>query len=204
MWLWCKSIILKSFCFSGDVCKSCKSLKLFYICSRYWMPLEHHTLYQKSPFVIWNIFIIKIFLIYFTRFHVRFNDVVRDFRLNVIVLRKNFTWRFCVILLNFRQLQVNGTLEFPSFSSQFYRSDIHDQIYRCQAANQAGTIISRNIHVRAIVHQFYDLKVDGHEVLLNNVAFLKCVVPLHIREHVEITTWYRGEEIVTDNSDISE
>lgn len=100
-------------------------------------------------------------------------------------------------------MQGNGTIEFPAFSSQFYRSDIHDQVYRCQASNQAGTIISRNIHVRGVVHQFYDVKVDGHEVLLNNVAFLKCVVPVHIREHVEITTWYRGEETLTDNSDIS-
>lgn len=57
--------------------------------------------------------------------------------------------------------------------------------------------------MRAVVHEFYDVKVDGHEVLLNNVAFLKCVVPLHIREYVEITTWYRGEETLTDNSDIS-
>lgn len=53
------------------------------------------------------------------------------------------------------------------------------------------------------MHEFYDVKVDGHEVLLNNVAFLKCVVPLHLREYVEITSWYRGEELLTDNSDIS-
>lgn len=57
--------------------------------------------------------------------------------------------------------------------------------------------------MRSIVHQFYEVKVDGHEVLLNNVAFLKCVVPLHMREHVEITSWYRGEEVLTDTSDIS-
>jgi hypothetical protein len=58
--------------------------------------------------------------------------------------------------------------------------------------------------VRGIVNQFYEVKVEGHEVLLNNVAFLKCVVPLHIREHVEITSWYRGDEVLTDTSDISE
>lgn len=101
-------------------------------------------------------------------------------------------------------LQGNGTLEFPSFSSQFYRSDVHDQIYRCQASNQAGSIISRNVHVRAIVNQLFEVKVEGIDVYLNNVAFLKCVVPLHMREYVEISSWYRGEEILTDNSDISE
>lgn len=52
--------------------------------------------------------------------------------------------------------------------------------------------------------QFYEVKVEGYEVLLNNVAFLKCVVPAHVREYVEITSWYRGEELLTDNSDISE
>lgn len=104
----------------------------------------------------------------------------------------------------FRQLQGNGTIEFPAFASQFYRSDIHDQIYRCQASNQAGTIISRNVHVRGIIHEFYEVKVEGHEVLLNNVAFLKCVVPLHIREHVEVSSWYRDDEVLTENNDISE
>ncbi|KAL7024043.1 hypothetical protein ACKWTF_012881 [Chironomus riparius] len=102
-----------------------------------------------------------------------------------------------------RQIQGNGTLHFPSFSSQFFRSDVHEQVYRCQASNHAGTIISRNIHVRAIIHQSYDVKVDGHEVYLNNIAFLKCIVSSHMREFVEITSWYRGEELLTDNSDIS-
>lgn len=104
----------------------------------------------------------------------------------------------------FRQLQGNGTIEFPAFASQFYRSDIHDQIYRCQASNQAGTIVSRNVHVRGIVHESYEVKVEGHEVLLNNVAFLKCAIPPQIREHIEVTSWYRDDEILTENSDISE
>lgn len=104
----------------------------------------------------------------------------------------------------YRQLTGNGTVEFPAFASQFYRSDVHDQVYRCQASNQGGTIISRNVHVRGVVHQFYEVKVEGHEVILNNVAFLKCVVPVHVREHVEITSWYRGEELLTDNGDTSE
>lgn len=103
-----------------------------------------------------------------------------------------------------RHLTENGTIEFPAFAPQFYRSDVHDQVYRCRATNQGGTIISRNVHIRGIVNQFYEVKVEGYEVLLNNVAFLKCVVPAHVREYVEITSWYRGEELLTDNSDISE
>lgn len=107
------------------------------------------------------------------------------------------------LISSHRQLQSNGTLEFPAFSSQFYRSDIHDQVYRCQATNQAGSIISRNIHVRGIIHQYYDVKIDGTDVHLNNVAFLRCSVPAHLREFVEVTTWFRGEEALTENSDIS-
>lgn len=107
-------------------------------------------------------------------------------------------------IFRYRQLTGNGTIEFPAFSSQFYRSDIHDQVYRCQASNQGGTIISRNIHVRGIVHQFYEVNVEGQEVLLNNVAFLKCMVPQHVREHIEVTSWYRGDELLTDLSDIGE
>lgn len=117
------------------------------------------------------------------------------------------TFYFSVIkfpFVSYRQVQSNGTLYFPSFASQFYRSDIHDQIYRCQASNHAGTIISRNVHVRAIIHQPYDVKVEGNDVFLNNVAFLKCSVSSHMREFVEITSWYRGDELLTDNSDISE
>lgn len=110
---------------------------------------------------------------------------------------------FCFSPFIHRQLQSNGTLEFPAFSSQFYRSDVHDQVYRCQASNQAGTIISRNIHVRGIIHQFYDVKIDGTDVYLNNVAFLRCSIPQHMREFVEVTTWFRGEEALTENSDIS-
>ena len=119
-----------------------------------------------------------------------------------IVVKFSLHWK--LLFYSFRQLTGNGTIEFPAFSSQFYRSDIHDQVYRCLATNQGGTIISRNIHVRGIVHQYYEVKVEAHEVFLNNVAFLKCVVPLHVREHVEITSWYRGEDLLTDNSDISE
>lgn len=37
---------------------------------------------------------------------------------------------------------------FPPFVGQYFRSDIHDGIYRCQASNQAGTIISREVYVR--------------------------------------------------------
>jgi hypothetical protein len=127
-------------------------------------------------------------------------------KVTFILLLFSFSFFFYLPSLSghYRQVHSNGSLFFSSFASHLYRTDIHDQIYRCQASNHAGTILSRNIHVRAIIHQSYDVKVEGHDVFLNNVAFLKCTVSSHIREFVEVTSWYRGDELLTDNSDISE
>uniref|UniRef100_A0A1B0BV91 Ig-like domain-containing protein n=1 Tax=Glossina palpalis gambiensis TaxID=67801 RepID=A0A1B0BV91_9MUSC len=43
----------------------------------------------------------------------------------------------------------NGTLYFPPFLSQYYRTDVHETTYRCRATNEAGTILSRNVRVQA-------------------------------------------------------
>ena len=104
----------------------------------------------------------------------------------------------------YRQTPGNGTLYFPSFAEQFYRSDIHDNIYRCRAASQVGTIISRNVHVRGVVRQSYELQVDGKEVFMGNVAFLKCLIPVHVKEFIEISSWHCGDETLTENLDIGE
>ncbi|KNC24947.1 hypothetical protein FF38_07344 [Lucilia cuprina] len=45
----------------------------------------------------------------------------------------------------------NGTLYFPPFLAQYYRSDVHETMYRCRVTNEAGTILSRNVHVQAEV-----------------------------------------------------
>lgn len=49
----------------------------------------------------------------------------------------------------FRETPGNGTLYFPPFPGQYFRPVVHEGIYRCRAANQAGTILSREVHVRA-------------------------------------------------------
>lgn len=94
-------------------------------------------------------------------------------------------------------------MDFPAFGGQFYRSDIHDQTYRCLASNHAGTILSRNIRVRATSQESYEVKMEGRDVFLNNVAFLRCIIPSHVKEYVEVSSWYRGDEILTENADIS-
>lgn len=48
-----------------------------------------------------------------------------------------------------RQVLPNGNLVFPPFRAEDYRQEVHAQIYACLAKNQVGSIISRDVHVRA-------------------------------------------------------
>lgn len=48
-----------------------------------------------------------------------------------------------------RQVLSNGNLVFPPFRAEDYRQEVHAQVYACLAKNQIGSIISRDVHVRA-------------------------------------------------------
>lgn len=48
-----------------------------------------------------------------------------------------------------RQISSDGKLVFPPFRAEDYRQEVHAQVYACLARNQFGTIISRDVHVRA-------------------------------------------------------
>lgn len=48
-----------------------------------------------------------------------------------------------------RQVLSNGNLVFPPFRAEDYRQDVHAQAYACLAKNQFGSIISRDVNVRA-------------------------------------------------------
>jgi hypothetical protein len=48
-----------------------------------------------------------------------------------------------------RQVLPNGNLVFPPFRAEDYRQEVHAQVYACLAKNSIGTIISRDVHVRA-------------------------------------------------------
>ncbi|GAB0086059.1 hypothetical protein DMENIID0001_000430 [Sergentomyia squamirostris] len=95
-----------------------------------------------------------------------------------------------------RQTPGNGTLYFPPFLAQYYRADVHNEIYRCRATNKAGTILSRSVHVHAVVRQEYDIRVDGKDVIIGNTAFLHCHIPEPVRDYVTVTSWYRGDEVL--------
>lgn len=54
-----------------------------------------------------------------------------------------------ILSLCYSQTLGNGTLYFPPFRAEDYRKDLHSTVYRCRASNLAGTILSRDVNVRA-------------------------------------------------------
>lgn len=54
-----------------------------------------------------------------------------------------------------RQVLSNGNLVFPPFRAEDYRQEVHAQVYACLARNQIGSIISRDVNVRAGKQNFF-------------------------------------------------
>lgn len=90
----------------------------------------------------------------------------------------------------------NGSLVFLPFGADNYRQDIHAATYRCMATNGLGTIVSRNVKIRGVVKQFYEIQVYDEFVILGNTAVLKCHVPSFVRDHVLVTSWIQDESTV--------
>lgn len=56
-----------------------------------------------------------------------------------------------------------------------------------------------------MVRKPYDIRVEGKDVAIGNVAFLRCFIPEHVREFVTVTSWSRGDEILLpEMADIGE
>ncbi|XP_023034507.1 Down syndrome cell adhesion molecule-like protein Dscam2 isoform X1 [Drosophila willistoni] len=103
-----------------------------------------------------------------------------------------------------RKISGNGTLHFPPFLAQYYRTDVHEATYRCRASNEAGTILSRNVQVQAVVRRQFHVHVENTEVYLGNSALIKCAIPEYVRPYVRVASWHRGEEILLpDLSDVA-
>ncbi|XP_032577970.1 Down syndrome cell adhesion molecule-like protein Dscam2 [Drosophila sechellia] len=103
-----------------------------------------------------------------------------------------------------RKISGNGTLHFPPFLAQYYRTDVHEATYRCRASNEAGTVLSRNVQVHAVVRRQFHVHVENTEVYLGNSALIKCAIPEYVRPYVRVASWHRGEEILLpDLSDVA-
>ncbi|XP_017467251.1 PREDICTED: Down syndrome cell adhesion molecule-like protein Dscam2 isoform X36 [Rhagoletis zephyria] len=103
-----------------------------------------------------------------------------------------------------RQISSDGKLVFPPFRAEDYRQEVHAQVYACLARNQFGTIISRDVHVRAVVPQSHTVNVMDEAVLRGNSAILKCHIPSFVADFISVASWVEDEEreIFTTNDGI--
>ncbi|VVC39650.1 Hypothetical protein CINCED_3A005038 [Cinara cedri] len=90
-----------------------------------------------------------------------------------------------------RQDMSNGTLALLPFPPAMYRQDVHSAVYRCLATNDVGAIVSRDVHVRAVVAQDYNLEVrvvNGGSAK-GCTAVLECVAPTFMKDLVKVVSW---------------
>nr|XP_037870629.1 Down syndrome cell adhesion molecule-like protein Dscam2 isoform X42 [Bombyx mori] len=97
-----------------------------------------------------------------------------------------------------RQVLPNGNLLFPPFRAKDYRQEVHAQVYACLARNPVGTILSRDVNVRAAVSQAYTVNLMEENVLRGNSAVLKCHIPSFVSEYVTVTSWTISEKNYPD------
>uniref|UniRef100_A0AAR5PMC5 Down syndrome cell adhesion molecule-like protein Dscam2 n=1 Tax=Dendroctonus ponderosae TaxID=77166 RepID=A0AAR5PMC5_DENPD len=88
-----------------------------------------------------------------------------------------------------RQVLANGNLVFPPFRAEDYRQEVHAQVYACLAKNSVGSINSRDVNVRAVVAQSYEVEADNEYVIRGNSAIMKCEVPSFVSDFVLVENW---------------
>ncbi|XP_066244774.1 cell adhesion molecule Dscam1 isoform X38 [Euwallacea similis] len=92
-----------------------------------------------------------------------------------------------------RQVLANGNLVFPPFRAEDYRQEVHAQVYACLAKNSVGSINSRDVNVRAVVTQFYDIDVNKQYAIRGNAAILKCEIPSFVADFVQVVSWHTDQ-----------
>ncbi|XP_053683718.1 cell adhesion molecule Dscam2 [Sabethes cyaneus] len=94
-----------------------------------------------------------------------------------------------------RQILPNGNLVFPPFRAEDYRQDVHAQVYACMAKNQFGSIISRDVNVRAVINQHYQPEILTEYVIRGNSGILKCSIPSFVSDFVRVESWIDEEGV---------
>ncbi|XP_058789231.1 cell adhesion molecule Dscam2-like isoform X3 [Phymastichus coffea] len=90
---------------------------------------------------------------------------------------------------NIREMLVNGSMYFVPFGAENYRHDVHSAVYRCQASNSVGRALGREVAVKAVVRQKYEVQVRDAYVLSGNTGVLRCEIPAFVKEYVSVTSW---------------
>ncbi|TGZ53114.1 Uncharacterized protein DBV15_05473 [Temnothorax longispinosus] len=96
-----------------------------------------------------------------------------------------------------RQLLGNGTLYFPPFLAQDFRAEVHNARYRCRATSSVGTVLSREVTLRAVLTvPGYDVRVNRQPVMEGCNAVLSCTAREDVKEHLTVTSWFRDDAIL--------
>ncbi|CAG7821710.1 unnamed protein product [Allacma fusca] len=91
-----------------------------------------------------------------------------------------------------RYVSTNGALIFNPFTAESFRPDVHSATYRCIASNSFGTVVSRDVRLRAVVKQSFEPEVHNVRAIKDFPVILQCVLPNFLRDFVTVTSWIYG------------
>ncbi|CAN8004178.1 unnamed protein product [Ixodes pacificus] len=95
-----------------------------------------------------------------------------------------------------RRVLPDGSLAFRAFSEREYVPELHHATYRCSATNAVGTLVSRDVKVRAVVLEEFEAHVHDDYVPRGNTALFRCHVPSTLRQYLSVTSWTTEDGLV--------
>ncbi|KAG8199382.1 hypothetical protein JTE90_000252 [Oedothorax gibbosus] len=94
-----------------------------------------------------------------------------------------------------RQIRPDSSLVFFPINTEQYRQDVHAAVYRCIATNKVGTIRSRDVVIKTVLQQSYEIHVSDHFVIRGSTAILHCQSPPSVRPFIKVMLWMREDGI---------
>ncbi|XP_077560083.1 cell adhesion molecule Dscam1-like isoform X2 [Haemaphysalis longicornis] len=95
-----------------------------------------------------------------------------------------------------RYVRPDGSLVFPKFAPKDFRQDVHATQYRCVATNSVGSVASRDVKVRAVVSQPFEVRAYDEFVTRGNAALFRCHLPSFAKDVLSITAWLRDDGLL--------
>ncbi|XP_050039355.1 cell adhesion molecule Dscam1-like isoform X1 [Dermacentor andersoni] len=95
-----------------------------------------------------------------------------------------------------RYVRPDGSLVFPKFAPKDFRQDVHATLYRCVATNSVGSVASRDVKVRAVVSQPFEVRAYDEFVTRGNAALFRCHLPSFAKDVLTITAWLRDDGLL--------